>query len=45
MKVVELRTLKIEPEIREEVTVETNEYTYSCIAEKIKDFSCEGVFI
>lgn len=45
MKVVELRTLKIEPEIREEVTVETNEYTCSCIAEKIKDFSCEGVFI
>nr|UVX40135.1 MAG: hypothetical protein [Bacteriophage sp.] len=42
MKVVELRTLKIEPEIGEEVTVETNEYTYSCIAEKIKDISCGG---
>lgn len=42
MKVVELRMLEIEPEIGEEVTVETNEYTYSCIAEKIKDSSCEG---
>lgn len=42
MKVVELRMLKIEPEIGEEVTVETNEYTYSCIAEKIKELSCEG---
>lgn len=42
MKVVELRMLEIEPEIGEEVTVETNEYTYSCIAEEIKDSSCDG---
>jgi hypothetical protein len=45
MKVIDLRIERIEPEMGEEVTVETNEYTYSCIVEESKDLSCDGCLL
>lgn len=47
MKAIDLRIDIIEPEVGEEVTVETDVYTYTCIVEENKDisFPCEGCLL
>lgn len=45
MKTIDLRIERIEPELGEEVIVETNEKTYVCIAEETKNITCEGCLL
>lgn len=47
MKVIDLRMARIDPEMGEEVTVESYGYTYTCIVEGIKDISvpCDGCLL
>ena len=45
MKAIDLRIERIEPEVGEEIIVETNEYNYACIVEKSKELSCDGCLL
>lgn len=45
MKVIDLRIERIEPEIGEEVIIETDEMTYMCIVDDTEGVTCEGCLL
>lgn len=45
MKVIDLRTERFEPEVGEEITIESDEATYMCIVEDTEEVTCEGCLL